>query len=286
MFKRDYSGRFIVKQTSWERNKYQFLSEDFQMPTISETDYQLLSETDYQQLLQRQENRPVSILQSQDKTWWMFKWQFYLEDEFYRAEEVKGEVLELEIKDKFKLSESQRIGFFGTGERLDERMGTDFLKNLPIDDVKAIVSIRTQIFQNLNEEAKKEYDDWVIKGKSAVQKASKELLKPGEDIRQLEQFMGKIPADFIGTGSFESSPIYKKWRTCIENAKKRLENAKKIIQVKVREQFGFPDIPAEQEELPLAGGEERTAGGRDTMSDDVKIYVWQRDSGKCVKCGS
>jgi hypothetical protein len=27
-------------------------------------------------------------------------------------------------------------------------------------------------------------------------------------------------------------------------------------------------------------------GGREPISDDVKIFVWQRDKGRCVKCGS
>ena len=25
---------------------------------------------------------------------------------------------------------------------------------------------------------------------------------------------------------------------------------------------------------------------RHTISDDVKLFVWQRDNGRCVKCGS
>ena len=62
-------------------------------------------------------------------------------------------------------------------------------------------------------DAKKEYDDWVLKGKSTVEQAAKELLKPGEDIRRLEEFIGKIPDDFIGGGNFESSLVYRKWIT-------------------------------------------------------------------------
>src|SRR3990172_7745496 len=232
MLKRDTSGGFVVDSIGWG----QFQSRELQGPT--------LGENYYKQLLQRQENTPVTVM-------------------------ILG-ILELE----------------SSGERFDKKMDTDFLNNLPIDDVKFIVSIRNRIVQGLYNDAKKEYEDWLLKGKSAVQQAAKELLKPGEDIRQIEEFIGEIPGDFIGGGNFESSPVYKKWKTRIEEAKRKLENAKKILGVKVREKFGFPDIPEEQEESISTDDREQTKTIRETIPDDVKMYVWKRDGGKCLKCGS
>ena len=181
-------------------------------------------------------------------------------------------------EEKRLLEESDEILFAAWDEKYDEKKVAVVLNILPLEIIKVFVSAGNQVIKNLYNEAKKEYYDWVLKGKSAVEQAGKELLKPGEDIRQLEEFMGKIPTDFIGGGSFESSPIYKRWSTRIEEAKRRLENAKKILATKTREKFGFPDIPE--------GQEESTFGGRDTIPGDVKMYVWKRDSGKCVKCGS
>jgi hypothetical protein len=146
--------------------------------------------------------------------------------------------------------------------------------------------MRNQAVQNLHNDARKEFDDWVLKGKSSVQQAAKEFLKPGEDIKKLEEFIGEIPADFIGGGDFESSQVYKKWSPRIKEATRRLENAKKILGAKAREKFGFPDIPVEQEESPLNTEWERTGVRRDVIPDDVKMFVWNRDGGKCVKCGS
>jgi len=258
MLKRDTSGGFVVDSIGWG----QFQSRELQGPT--------LGENYYKQLLQRQENTPVTVMILEGRAWWMFKGKFYWEDEGYTVDQVRLGILELE----------------SSGERFDKKMDTDFLNNLPIDDVKFIVSIRNRIVQGLYNDAKKEYEDWLLKGKSAVQQAAKELLKPGEDIRQIEEFIGEIPGDFIGGGNFESSPVYKKWKTRIEEAKRKLENAKKILGVKVREKFGFPDIPEEQEESISTDEREQTKGIRETIPDDVKMYVWKRDGGKCLKCGS
>src|SRR3990172_9660764 len=258
MLKRDTSGGFVVDSIGWG----QFQSRELQGPT--------LGENYYKQLLQRQENTPVTVMILEGRAWWMFKGKFYWEDEGYTVDQVRLGILELE----------------SSGERLEKKMDTDFLNNLPIDDVKFIVSIRNRIVQGLYNDAKKEYEDWLLKGKSSVQQAAKEFLKPDEDIRRLEEFVGKIPADFIGGGSFESSPVYKKWSTRIEEAKRRLESAKKILGAKAREKFGFPDILVEQEESELTGERELSRNRREAIPDDVKMYVWNRDSGKCVKCGS
>jgi len=237
MLKRDTSGRFYITRNLEGIVGYKFQSGDFQLGYI-------LSEIDYQRWLQRQQSTPAEIMRCEGVTWWMFKGNFYCEDEGYTADEVKLKILEFEM----------------AGEGCDEKMDTDFLNSLPMDDVKEIVSYRNRIVQNLYNDAKKEYDDWVLKGKSAVEQAAKELLEPGEDIRKLEKFMGKIPTDFIGGDNFESSPVYKKWRTRIEEAKKKLEKAKKILGIKARERFGFPDIPEEQEESTLTTRESKLRG--------------------------
>ena len=270
MLKRDTSGGFVVERIGWGVGEYQFRSGNLQAP--------ILSEMDYQELLQRQENTPVAVMRWESRTWWMFKGKFYWEAEGYTVDEMK---VELERHEKLEIFELER-----SSERFDKTIDTDFLNRLSMDDVKVIVSIRNQKVQTLYNDAKKEYDDWLLKGKSSVQQAAKEFLKPDEDIRRLEEFVGKIPADFIGGGSFESSPVYKKWSTRIEEAKRRLESAKKILGAKAREKFGFPDILVEQEESTLTDEREQTKGRRETIPDDVKMYVWNRDGGKCVKCGS
>lgn len=261
----EFACRFVVvpsERMGWEVSGYRFACENLRGP--------FLSEMDYQQLMQRQESMPIAVMGLEGKTWWRFKGNFYCEDEGYTADEAKLIITELE-----------RLG-----ERFNKMEYTDFLNSLPMDVVKVIVSARHQIVQNLYNDAKKEYEDWVLKGKSAVEQAAKELLEPGEDIRKLEKFMGKIPTDFIGGGNFESSPLYKKWRTRIEEAEKKLENAKKILGTQAREKFGFPDILVEQEESELTGERELSRNRREAIPDDVKMYVWNRDSGKCVKCRS
>lgn len=32
--------------------------------------------------------------------------------------------------------------------------------------------------------------------------------------------------------------------------------------------------------------DELTAGGRQPIADEIKMFVWQRDGGRCVRCGS
>jgi len=270
MFKKDSSCGFAKFNAGDSSYVYSFRNGFFQAP--------MLSESDYKKLLQHQENTPEVVMRLEGKTWWMFKSNFYCEDEGYTVDEMK---VELERHEKLEIFELER-----SSERFDKTIDTDFLNRLSMDDVKVIVSIRNQKVQTLYNDAKKEYDDWLLKGKSSVQQAAKEFLKPDEDIRRLEEFVGKIPADFIGGGSFESSPVYKKWSTRIEEAKRRLESAKKILGAKAREKFGFPDILVEQEESELTGERELSRNRREAIPDDVKMYVWNRDSGKCVKCGS
>ena len=36
----------------------------------------------------------------------------------------------------------------------------------------------------------------------------------------------------------------------------------------------------------MAQGDAETSTSRELISDDVKVFVWNRDGGKCVKCGS
>lgn len=269
MLKKDTSCGFIVERIGWGlsggeyfQNRYRFQSGKLQGPT--------LDENHYKQLLQGQESIPVVVIRDEGKTWWMFKGRFYWEDEDYTVGQLRLGVLELER----------------SGEKFNEKIDNDFLNSLSIDDVKAIISIRNQIIEDLYKDAKEEYDNWVFKGKSAIEQAAKELLKPGEDIHKLEKFIGKIPVDFLGKGTFESSPVYRNWSARIEEAVRKLENANKILRAKARETFGFPDIPEEQEESALTDEKEQTNGRREVIRDDVKMYVWKRDGGGCVKCGS
>jgi hypothetical protein len=213
----------------------------------------------------------------------MFKGKFYCEDggyySDYSVDKMRLKILEIvEREEKERQSELIQLELTKLDKRLDENMDIDFLDGLSMDEVKMIVSIRNERVKALYNSAKKQYDDWVFKGKSAIEQAANELLKPGEDINNLEKFIGEIPVDFWGKGTFESSSIYKKWSAQIEEAKRKLENANEILRAKARERFGFPDIPEEEDEA--------TFGGRDAIPDDVKTYVWRRDSGKCVKCRS
>ena len=165
-------------------------------------------------------------------------------------------------------------------ETSDSNLDIYNLNYLSVEKLKGIITVRTRKVEDLYKDAEREYDHWVLKGKSAVHQAAKEFLKPGEKVEQLEKFIGNIPADFLGGGSFESSSIYKKWAIRIDQAKVRLENAKTILAAKAKEKFGFPDITVEQEEATL------TSNRREAIPDNVKMQVWKRDSGRCVKCGS
>jgi hypothetical protein len=166
MLERDANGTFYVERSWAGTVGYRFQSLNF---TLGYT----LSETDYQRWLLRQENTPVEVMRCEGVTWWMFNGKFYWEDEGYTADEVKLKILELELK----ISELER-----SGERLDEKKDIDFLNSLSMDAVKVIASMRNQAVQNLYNDARKEFDDWVLKGKSSVQQAATEFLKPDEDI--------------------------------------------------------------------------------------------------------
>lgn len=155
--------------------------------------------------------------------------------------------------------------FAAWDETFDEEKVADALNSLPLENIKALVSVGNETIENLYNVSKKEYDDWVLKGKSGVEQAAKQLLKPGEDIKRLEEFIGKIPDDFVGGDSFESSSVYRKWVPRTEEVKRRLEFTKKILRAKL----GFPDIPMEQED----------GSRREAIPDDVKMYVWQRAVG-------
>lgn len=52
-----------------------------------------LKRNDYEELLQRQKAIPVVVMESGNKTWWMFRGEFYWEDRGYTPEKVKSFVV-------------------------------------------------------------------------------------------------------------------------------------------------------------------------------------------------
>jgi hypothetical protein len=103
MLKKDAAAKFIERESESllyppERGKdslyyffnkrlkfYHFHFHSDELPVQDEMD-----ETAYQSLLQKQEANPVIVAKNKRKTWWMFKGEFYWEDEGYTELEVKG----------------------------------------------------------------------------------------------------------------------------------------------------------------------------------------------------
>ena len=71
--------------------------------------------------------------------------------------------------------------------------------------------------------------------------------------------------------NIDSSDVHELIETAEKEKKKlRLKGTKRKISQKAQELYG--NIPVDDDRKPI--------------SDEVKMYVWQRDGGKCVKCGS
>lgn len=93
MFKREPEGKFIEKYMyMWlfrsKKCYYHFLICKYS------TKKRLLDE-EYKDLIRIQEPSPVAVMIDPDekKTWWMFKGEFYVEDEGYSSEEIRALVL-------------------------------------------------------------------------------------------------------------------------------------------------------------------------------------------------
>jgi len=69
-----------------------------------------LEQNQYDELWKEQRQRPVQVMHDSDgsRKWWMFKRQFYVEDERYSAEEIRILLLDREAKRKRKIESAKR----------------------------------------------------------------------------------------------------------------------------------------------------------------------------------
>ncbi len=93
MLKKDKNGKFVESGTV--STKYQFSSGK----KISRTK---LSKSKYNSLLQLQSLNPVHIMidQGNDKTWWMFQGNFYVENKGLTGDDVKAYAMKNPAKKK------------------------------------------------------------------------------------------------------------------------------------------------------------------------------------------
>jgi hypothetical protein len=91
MLKRDTNGKFYYKEVGFFNKKKRFL---FKTGKNSTEPY--LDEEQYKSLLSSQQIMPVRVMRdtSSKKIWWMFKNEFYWEDEGYSITEVKALILD------------------------------------------------------------------------------------------------------------------------------------------------------------------------------------------------
>lgn len=98
MLKRDTNGRFSYRVAGFFKTRRVWRFYSGKSYTQSE-----MEEDAYQSLLKQQQHTPVGIMadSSSKKCWWMFRNQFYWEDEGYSAIEIKALILEkIEQKEK------------------------------------------------------------------------------------------------------------------------------------------------------------------------------------------
>ena len=85
MLEEDTRGKFV--RTGFLSHKYYFRSGKLRTRTE-------IRKKDYQELLQLQEETPMVVMRGKgDRTWWMFRNEFYLDDESHTADEVKWLIL-------------------------------------------------------------------------------------------------------------------------------------------------------------------------------------------------
>ena len=85
MFKRDPKGRFSSREQGsffWKRLYWRFHS--------GRSYAEEMDNKTYSSLMERQQQRPVTVMTDplSNKTWWMFKGEFYWEDEQFSVREV------------------------------------------------------------------------------------------------------------------------------------------------------------------------------------------------------
>lgn len=126
-----------------------------------------------------------------------------------------------------------------------------------------------------------------VKSKPTVDKSPSVVIHPIYSEKQLKEKYGNLSIEEVllddKIDGFTKKEILLKLQNysieeaneLIETAKRearkaRLNKIKAKISRKAQELYG--GIPSDDEREPI--------------SDEVKLFVWQRDSGKCVKCGS
>src|ERR1700690_3418235 len=91
MFKRDAKGKFVYREVGIFNRKMVYHFHSGRIATQRE-----LEEKEYRNLLENQMREPVVIMReaSSRKRWWMFRNDFYCEDEGYTGEAIKVLVLD------------------------------------------------------------------------------------------------------------------------------------------------------------------------------------------------
>lgn len=91
MLKRDPNGKFLYREVGFFKTKRLWRFHTGKYHTEHE-----IEEDEYRSVLTVQQNRPVAVMVdvSRRKRWWMFKDEFYWEDEGYSETEVKALILD------------------------------------------------------------------------------------------------------------------------------------------------------------------------------------------------
>jgi len=126
MLKRDPRGKFTSKTVGIFRTRQQWRFETGNMW------WGWMEETDYNSILARQEQYPVPLGKdsSSKRIWWMFKGEFYWEDDGYSASQVAALILDRIAQKEKKVDRAIA--------RLSQATSTSVRQPIP-DDVKILV---------------------------------------------------------------------------------------------------------------------------------------------------
>jgi hypothetical protein len=129
MLKRDPRGKFMYREVGIFHKKRLWRFYTGKMRTEGE-----LEEQAYLDTLELQKSYPVSVMRdvSSKKRWWMFKDEFYWEDDGYTADEVKALVLD-------RLGQKERKVKRAVARLSQNESGTMNLREPIPDDVKLFV---------------------------------------------------------------------------------------------------------------------------------------------------
>jgi len=264
MFELYKNGKFVIERLGLGEYVYKFKCGEFHSPG--------LSEEQYHKLIRTQKNEPVLIFKGEDYYWWMYGDLVYYSTEIHSADQFKDEYQ--------KFANQIALGL------PDEKSDIDFLNILTIDSLKLVISKRKKLSDSIYSEARREYDDWLLKGREALKRAASDLLKPGEDVSKLKEHLGQIPTEFIDDVNFENSSLYRKYLPRFKKAERNLSNVKNILVKRTRNKYGLPETKMVEENIELTRSVRPKNVSRESIPEEVRIYVWKRDEGKCVKCGS